>query len=649
MQGSEEDRNMSKSYLFVICLIFTSFTGCMSDEESLSDEVVEIIVEDDIENSQDGNTTASNNTDDTNNDETSEVYDGPLKILALHGGGDTPEGLESQSGMQALMADLPEFEFFFADAPDDDSICDQCWYGDPPGGKDEPNEDRNWADGSIAYLDQVVADHGPFYGILGYSQGVPMATVYLANSNATFQKAMLFNGYLPTTHSGLNDTINEAAPLDTPALIFGGEEDVFIFGVEELEGVYAESTVLVSSTADHHLPYSDDETYDQVLAFFREVIDNAPEPIVTPSKLWMSTVEGSQEESHGHFILATEDGGFLQIGETGFIPNSAKILVAKIDSEGDFVWKKEFGAVGHNLGNSAIEISDGYVVVGSMDEDSTIMKLNKDNGSIIFSSTYNVGGSDAFENIVEISSGFAAVGYINAEDRENTFYTEGEGHMAFLDTTGNIISVKSLNDYMSQAYRIGSYNNELIISGLTEEALDYALIKMDTDGNVIWSNTYGGDGSDHNFAFDIAPSGTVFLSGHTTSGTENWDTYTMRIGNDGELIWENKTGNPRGFDPEYIHDEVWGLKATGDGGVIVVAGTGDEYEEYSECNGDDCSDSWRVYVIKYSDDGTLEWELTFGPSAGGDWAGEDICLTSDEGAVVAVDNGAFGFLRLTPF
>ena len=87
----------------------------------------------------------------------------------------------------------------------------------------------------------------------------------------------------------------------------------------------------------------------------------------------MSTVEGSQEESHGHFILATEDGGFLQIGETGFIPNSAKILVAKIDSEGDFVWKKEFGALGHNLGNSAIEISDGYVVVGSMDEDSTCL------------------------------------------------------------------------------------------------------------------------------------------------------------------------------------------------------------------------------------------------------------------------------------
>ena len=144
---------------------------------------------------------------------------GEFKILALHGGGDSPEGLMGQPGMQDLMSDLPEFEFFFADAPDHESMCDQCWYADPPGGKGEPNEDRNWADVSIDYLDGIVEEHGPFYGILGYSQGCPMATVYIANSNTTFEKAFLFNGYLPTTHSGLNDTINEAAPLDVDALI----------------------------------------------------------------------------------------------------------------------------------------------------------------------------------------------------------------------------------------------------------------------------------------------------------------------------------------------------------------------------------------------------------------------------------------------
>ena len=634
-------KNSFSAISFALLLILVSLTGCMDDSDSDTEDTPVVQTP--------GDDNTNNDTDADTDDETPDVYDGPLKILALHGGGDTPEGLENQAGMQALMADLPEFEFFFADAPDDDSLCDQCWYADPPGGKDEPNENRSWADISIAYLDEVVAEHGPFYGILGYSQGVPMATVYIANSNTTFPKAMLFNGYLPTTHSGLNDTINEAAPLNTDALIFGGEEDAFVFGVPELDGVYPNATVLVSSTADHHLPYSDDETYADVLAFFREIIDEAPEPIVIPEKEWMRTIEGTQEESHGHFILATSDGGYLQIGETGFIPDGAKIMVAKLDSTGNYAWKKEFGTIGHNLGNSAIETSDGYVVVGAMDEDSTIMKIDKDDGSVIFTSTFNAGGSDALENVVEISGGYAAVGYIAAEDNENTFYAEGEGQMVFLDELGAVEQVVDLNSYMSHAYRVASYDGKLIISGLTEEALDYALVKMDMDGTVIWGKTYGGNGNDHNFAFDINSDGTIFLSGHTTSGTVNWDTYTMKIDNDGNLLWENKTGNPRGFDPQYIHDEVWGLKATDDGGVVVVAGTGDEYEEYSECNGDDCSDSWRVYVIKYANDGTLEWELTFGPSAGGDWAGEDICLSSDGGAVIAVDNGHFGFLKLTPF
>ena len=74
---------------------------------------------------------------------------------------------------------------------------------------------------------------------------------------------------MPTTHSGLNDTINEVAPLSVDALIFGGSNDVFILGVDELAGVYPEPTIIISSTADHHLPSSNDETYEDVIAFFR--------------------------------------------------------------------------------------------------------------------------------------------------------------------------------------------------------------------------------------------------------------------------------------------------------------------------------------------------------------------------------------------
>ena len=36
-----------------------------------------------------------------------------------------------------------------------------------------------------------------------------------------------------------------------------------------------------------------------------------------PEVAWMTSITGSREEARGHFILACEDGGFLQVGETG--------------------------------------------------------------------------------------------------------------------------------------------------------------------------------------------------------------------------------------------------------------------------------------------------------------------------------------------
>ena len=58
---------------------------------------------------------------------------------------------------------------------------------------------------------------------------------------------------------------------------------------------------------------------------------------------------------------------------------------------------------------------------------------------------------------------------------------------------------------------------------------------------------------------------------------------------------------------------------------------------------------WHVYLIKYDADGNLEWQTTYSPADGGDWAGEDIDLAADGTPIIAVDNGQFGFLKLDSF
>ena len=63
-----------------------------------------------------------------------------------------------------------------------------------------------------------------------------------------------------------------------------------------------------------------------------------------PSCSWIKSHGGSGEEAHGHFILTCNDGGFLQIGETG---NNPKIIVVKTNESGNLIWKKEFSEGSH--------------------------------------------------------------------------------------------------------------------------------------------------------------------------------------------------------------------------------------------------------------------------------------------------------------
>ena len=176
------------------------------------------------------------------------------RILALHGGGGNGADFSRQQGVRDLADALSQFEFVFANAPEAGGL----WLLDPPS-KAQPTTDSNWAGRSISYLDSFVAEHGPFYGLMGYSQGTPMSLVYLAHAPAnTFQKVALFNGYAPTTHQGLLANIDRAAPFATNTLVFSGANDGFASMSPGLAARFQSPLEVQSRTAGHHLPFSSD-------------------------------------------------------------------------------------------------------------------------------------------------------------------------------------------------------------------------------------------------------------------------------------------------------------------------------------------------------------------------------------------------------
>ena len=173
--------------------------------------------------------------------------------------------------MQSLSG---EYEFVFVDAPHDN-----LWIQDPPQGKDNPTVDINWASESIDKLDQVISEQGPFQGIIGYSQGAAMIPVYLSRTTNSFDFAIMYCGYLPETHLGLMQGINDVAPFQLRSLVFSGEYDyAFKDLAEDLADKFSNCISLRSSSAGHHVPYESDSVYNSILNFILDNVSVTPSP-----------------------------------------------------------------------------------------------------------------------------------------------------------------------------------------------------------------------------------------------------------------------------------------------------------------------------------------------------------------------------------
>ena len=75
----------------------------------------------------------------------------------LHGGGESSTSFQSQEGVVDLINALSDYDFIFADAPNNN-----LWIQDPFDGKDEPTQDPNWANDSILYLNNFISEHEVF-------------------------------------------------------------------------------------------------------------------------------------------------------------------------------------------------------------------------------------------------------------------------------------------------------------------------------------------------------------------------------------------------------------------------------------------------------------------------------------------------------
>ena len=208
-----------------------------------------------------------------------------MKILVLHGGGMNGPGMKE---MISNLADAlgPLVEFHYPTAPNPKDSNERLWMGDPEK-QNDPNALSWWRKDTLPYLESFVAEHDhkrdPFDGVLGYSMGCSAAFSLLAEPkfHGKFRFAVLCCGFVPTNNPDIMANLEQARPIQTPALHVQGRTDPVIpndFSDGMREYFAPDKVELCKHPGGHHQPYN--TTHVNQIASF--LLKHIPPSIYNP-------------------------------------------------------------------------------------------------------------------------------------------------------------------------------------------------------------------------------------------------------------------------------------------------------------------------------------------------------------------------------
>uniref|UniRef100_A0A7V5Y0R1 Bulb-type lectin domain-containing protein n=1 Tax=candidate division WOR-3 bacterium TaxID=2052148 RepID=A0A7V5Y0R1_UNCW3 len=292
--------------------------------------------------------------------------------------------------------------------------------------------------------------------------------------------------------------------------------------------------------------------------------------------LWTRTYGGG-ENDYGYDIIATPDSHYLVVGSTSsFGQGGGDVYLLKIDGNGQIIWQRTYGGI-YSDGGLAITFTydSCYVISGytksfsnNLDSDLYLLKVNQ-NGELLWERGYGLRGFglDEFGYCVRQTkdSGFIIVGYgrfPNGHGVDDIWLlkTDSEGETLFTKIFGG-----ELCDY--GYFLIPNENNEILLIGYAGSFnYDVYLIKTDSLGNALWQRNYGGSGYDIGYAGILADNNYLIVGSTESFGQGQNDVYLVVIDNDGNLIFSNTFGG-RNVDKGYSITKVR------DGNFLIVGYT----------------------------------------------------------------------------
>jgi len=337
-----------------------------------------------------------------------------------------------------------------------------------------------------------------------------------------------------------------------------------------------------------------------------------------------SIMFGGDESDEGNSVQQTTDGGYIVLGTTRSYGNGeSDILLVKIDNVGNEEWRKTFGGINRDEGNSVQQTTDGgYIISGTtfvkqFNPDLWLIKTDS-NGEEEWNKTFGGNRGDYGGSVQQTSDG----GYIFIG---SFFSVEKNQDIWLIKTDSN--GEEEWNKIFGQEgnFEMGYSVQETSDGGFILLGEDYDtksmgyLIKTDSQGIEEWSNNKY-DSVFGTYVQQTTDGGYIF-TGFTTSGSYSY-ILLIKTDSNGNEEWNQTYGGGGG-------DGGNSVQQTTDGGYIITGWTGSF--------GKGSTDVW---LIKTNSQGTEEWNKTLGGSSQDD--GSSIQQTSDGGFVIIGKTESFG-------
>ncbi|MBS1261706.1 MAG: hypothetical protein MAG453_01036 [Calditrichaeota bacterium] len=308
-------------------------------------------------------------------------------------------------------------------------------------------------------------------------------------------------------------------------------------------------------------------------------------------------------------VVPTPDGGALLAGFTS--SNTAGQMDAfagKLDSDGEVEWEHTYGDTLCEEFYTAIPTGDGgYIAAGTSNSygdlafDFYVVRLDGQ-GNVLSSNTYGALRFDVATSLVPDGEGGWYVGGFSAREDVN----KADFRLTRIDSNGALLWSQTYgeeeHDFLLAMVRAN--DGGLVLAGSTHsfdaENRDVLVIKVDAEGAQQWQQVIGGPYPDYVNDMIVTQEGDFVLAGvtHQYDLREESDLYLLRLSADGWIVWETTVGGDS-------WDEGWGVVQSADGGFFAAGNS------FSAVDG-----VMNAYGVRFDAAGNVLWTQSYGDVGG---------------------------------